>query len=102
MARYHVFGCESNLQQLFNSLKKEDLREKWITTFVSQAQGAPKLTTKSAICKAHFADECFENHIPKEMGYATFILLKPDAVSTLELQLTVPAASMDYHVPVSN
>lgn len=81
-----VFGCKAkrddtvSFHLLPNDLK---VREKWVQ-FIWKDRNVPvPLPEKALVCSSHFPEYCFENFTRKKMGFASRLLLKPDAVPSI-------------------
>ncbi|XP_078028004.1 uncharacterized protein LOC144464520 [Epinephelus lanceolatus] len=81
-----VFGCNAAKEDIVSVhvLPKDlQLREKWVQ-FIWKNRNVPdKLPEKTRICSSHFPEHCFENFTQKQMGFATKLVLKPDAVPSI-------------------
>ncbi|XP_042345621.1 uncharacterized protein LOC121945487 [Plectropomus leopardus] len=81
-----VLGCNAAKGELVSVhvLPKDlQIREKWVQ-FIWKNRSVPdKLPEKTRICSSHFPEHCFENFTQKQMGFATKLVLKPDAVPSI-------------------
>ncbi|XP_069022877.1 uncharacterized protein [Embiotoca jacksoni] len=78
-----VFGCKVGKGEsvsLHVLPKDPRLREKWVQ-FIWKNRSVPaKLPDKTRVCSSHFPEHYFENFTQKQMGFATKLILKPEAV----------------------
>ncbi|XP_008280196.1 uncharacterized protein LOC103357415 [Stegastes partitus] len=80
-----VFGCKADKEVVSLHVLPKDLniRMKWVH-FIWKNRNIPtKLPDKTRVCSSHFPEASFENFIQKQMGFATKLILKPDAVPTI-------------------
>uniref|UniRef100_A0A3Q1GQ91 THAP domain-containing protein 1 n=1 Tax=Acanthochromis polyacanthus TaxID=80966 RepID=A0A3Q1GQ91_9TELE len=83
-----VFGCKADKEivSLHVLPKDVNIRMKWVH-FIWKNRNIPtKLPDRTRVCSSHFPETCFENFIQKQMGFATKLILKPDALSHLTLR----------------
>ena len=81
-----VFRCNSTRSDsvsLHLLPRQTELRERWIQFIWRHRDDPAKISTKTRVCSLHFLDNCFENLTRKNMGFATKLILKADAVPTL-------------------
>ncbi|XP_023137933.1 uncharacterized protein LOC111576454 [Amphiprion ocellaris] len=92
-----VFGCKADKEivSLHVLPKDVNIRMKWVH-FIWKNRNIPaKLPDKTRVCSSHFPETCFENFIQKQMGFATKLILKPDAVPTI---YPGDGASTSHHI----
>jgi len=83
-----VYGCgnirlESEISvHEFPSPSAKKLRAAW-TRFVQRTRDKWRPTSTSYICSEHFVDDNFHNKMQYNMGLATKLVLKKDAVPTI-------------------
>lgn len=103
-------GCYSGSGASLHYIPKDpEIRQKWID-FIYKNRTAPKLKNldRIRICSAHFTEECFTNYRQKMMGFGKRLILKPNAVPTIAVQLEFTAPSRtrqvnnpSFHSPLS-
>lgn len=75
-----IAGCKKENVSLHCLPKDGKIRQAWLDFLGSN--GMPT-HANSYICSAHFEEECMLNVSQFKMGFAKFILLKPDAVPSI-------------------
>uniref|UniRef100_A0A3B3HFQ2 THAP domain-containing protein 1 n=1 Tax=Oryzias latipes TaxID=8090 RepID=A0A3B3HFQ2_ORYLA len=68
--------------------KNVAVREKWI-----EFLGHGNVKKHTWVCSQHFTQDCFYNWQEKKMGFASKLILKPDAVPSIRTQLSRQAVS---------
>ncbi|KAF6729034.1 Zinc finger MYM-type protein 4 [Oryzias melastigma] len=80
-----VVGCSSQRRYVDVSFhvfpKNVAVREKWI-----EFLGHGNVKKHSWVCSQHFTQDCFYNWQEKKMGFASKLILKPDAVPSIRTQ----------------
>ncbi|MCI4391477.1 hypothetical protein PGIGA_G00134980 [Pangasianodon gigas] len=87
-------GCYAGSGASLHYIPKDpEIRQKWID-FIYKNRTAPKFKNldRIRICSAHFTEECFTNYRQKMMGFGKRLILKPNAVPTIAVQLEFTAA----------
>ncbi|KAF5901184.1 RE1-silencing transcription factor A-like isoform X2, partial [Clarias magur] len=96
-------GCYATTGASLHYIPKDpEIRQKWID-FIYENRPAPKLLKnldRIRICSAHFTEECFTNYRQKMMGFGKRLILKPNAVPTVSVQveLATPIRFQQEHV----
>ncbi|XP_050964151.1 uncharacterized protein LOC127164327 [Labeo rohita] len=84
--RCAVPGCGKTTS--LNTLPKDpDVKEKWIQFIFSKRPS--HFSVNAHVCSVHFTDDCFENKLQYDAGFARTLLLKNQAVPTI-LDPTTP------------
>ncbi|KAL6490874.1 hypothetical protein MHYP_G00012190 [Metynnis hypsauchen] len=80
-----VFGCRVKGENVsFHMLPKDlKIREKWVQFIWKNRTVPAKLPEKARVCSSHFPEDCFVNFTQKQMGFATKLILKLDAVPSI-------------------
>ncbi|XP_027233874.2 uncharacterized protein [Penaeus vannamei] len=76
--------CSHTCNQLFEWPKDSDRARKW-TRFVHAKRSNFQPVPTSVLCLKHFEPDCFANRMAYDQGFAKRLMLKPDAVPTLQL-----------------
>ncbi|RVE56979.1 hypothetical protein OJAV_G00211680 [Oryzias javanicus] len=80
-----VVGCSSQRRYVDVSFhvfpKNVAVREKWI-----EFLGHGNVKKHTWVCSQHFTQDCFYNWQEKKMGFASKLILKPDAVPSIRTQ----------------
>ncbi|XP_073693994.1 uncharacterized protein [Garra rufa] len=85
--RCAVPGCGKTTS--LNTLPKDpDVKKKWVQFIFSNRPN--HLSVNAHVCSVHFSDDCFENKLQYDAGFARTLTLKNQAVPTL-LDPTTPA-----------
>ncbi|MCJ8745726.1 hypothetical protein PDJAM_G00133730 [Pangasius djambal] len=88
-------GCYAGSGASLHYIPKDpEIRQKWID-FIYKNRTAPKFKNldRIRICSAHFTEECFTNYRQKMMGFGKRLILKPNAVPTIAVQLEFTVAA---------
>ncbi len=84
--RCPVSGCGK--ATCLNILPEDpDIREKWIRFIFSERLS--HVSVNLHVCSVHFTNDCFENKLQYDAGFARTLLLKDQAVPTI-LDPTTP------------
>lgn len=76
-----VLGCKPVPGASIHNLPRDPvLKQKWIDFIYRHRLSRPSNTVGIRICGAHFTNDCFVNFFQRSMGFATKLILKPDAV----------------------
>ncbi|XP_023807793.1 zinc finger MYM-type protein 4 isoform X1 [Oryzias latipes] len=95
-----VLGCNSQRRYVDVSFhvfpKNVAVREKWI-----EFLGHGNVKKHTWVCSQHFTQDCFYNWQEKKMGFASKLILKPDAVPSIRTQLSRQAVSEPHEEHMS-
>ena len=88
----------SNKVALFRFPVEETLKLAWVD-FVSAEHFQTKYTSKARICSNHFVPQCFANFDQWQNGFASKLILLPNAIPSVPSGLPVPTASSTNSKP---
>ncbi|KAG1949336.1 hypothetical protein F2P79_011370 [Pimephales promelas] len=81
-----VVGCKAQKGQMVSLHvlpNDQKLRSKWVQ-FIGNNWNVPaKLPSRIYVCSRHFPENCFENFIMTKLGFASKLILKPNAVPSI-------------------
>lgn len=96
-----VVGCKAQKGQMvsLHVLPNDPkLRSKWVQFIGNNCNVPAKLPSRIYVCSRHFPENCFENFIMTKLGFASKLILKPNAIPSI---YSGSRDSTNQHAPVS-
>lgn len=83
-----VVGCKAQKGQMVSLHilpNDQKLRSKWVQFIGNNVNcNVPaKLPSRTYVCSRHFPENCFENFIMTKLGFASKLILKPNAIPSI-------------------
>lgn len=81
-----VVGCKAQKGQMVSLHilpNDQKLRSKWVQFIGNNCNVPAKLPSRTYVCSRHFPENCFENFIMTKLGFASKLILKPNAIPSI-------------------
>lgn len=99
-----VVGCKAQKGQMVSLHilpNDQKLRSKWLQFIGNNCNVPAKLPSRTYVCSRHFPENCFENFIMTKLGFASKLILKPNAIPSIYSGDTASTNHRAEDAPVS-
>ncbi|XP_048029533.1 uncharacterized protein LOC125257118 isoform X1 [Megalobrama amblycephala] len=97
-----VVGCKAQKGQMVSLHilpNDQKLRSKWVQFIGNNCNVPAKLPSRTYVCSRHFPENCFENFIMTKLGFASKLILKPNAIPSIYSEDTASTNHRAEDVP---